>query len=223
MSDSDYFDELLADAERSLTRIRMNLDDLGYEFLDPNPIVFADETDKAVLNNLESRWGTLPLFYKEWYRRFRNVDFSQASSQLFASEPCDVAGLGLNMTLVFRDIKSSLILRDELAVSEMEVSRERNGKEQHFMPTGAIASNCEPKGVWLPDATIDPVLFNDGGGPITFTTELRMAIAGCGFPFWVHLFKRRIISLPLKFGPAWKKIEPALRRGAPPIGCRIYN
>src|SRR5262245_50798203 len=91
----------------------------------------------------ERQCGEVPLLYRRWYERIGRVDFSQAREQLLGVRVGPTSGLGLNCSLIFLDLPAALSTAAEV---------ESDARPGIFVPTGAYASNCEPKGVWVPDS-----------------------------------------------------------------------
>jgi hypothetical protein len=210
MQQSSEVDSFINICQRNLLALRQALSDLGYQFARPaGPLQPADDADRAMVADAERRFGELPFLLRRWYDTFRYVDFSQAPDQLqFGSLP--VSGLGYNITLVFVELERCVRFRDELRASGIAVEREREGKS--LLPLGTFASNCEPKGVWLPDHSTDPVIYDDGAGPVSLSDELRAAFQSGGFPFWDRMFRKRRFVSPLGFAPKYLELRETLRR-----------
>jgi hypothetical protein len=202
--------------EAALRQLAINLMGLGYEFEnEAGPLGFT-ESD-ALVEALEERFGELPAAYRAFYQTFCFVDFRQAGHQLH-SQGSEVSGLGLNCPLVFEPLYKIDGMRAELA--ECGVPIESEGR--CFLPTGGSASNCEPKGVWVPSRVLDPVLFDEGAGPVSLIEEVRDAILAGGFPFWMSLLRRSRHTSPLGFSPPYAELLPRLLRGIeqpPPISA----
>lgn len=201
--------QLVKRCEPALARLHANLCELGYEFANPSgPISHASGTDVLLLGELEEKYGAFPLLFRSWYQTFRYVDFRQSERQL--TQPgSPVSGLGLNCPLVFVALVDMEMLRTDLKQCGYNVGR---GSES-FLPTGAMASNCEPKGVWVPSSDIDPVLYDEGAGPISFATEVEMALRAGGFPFWYNIYRKARHISPLGHSPAFPIIFPKLVQG----------
>jgi hypothetical protein len=175
-------DSFIRNSMHNLQALQANLTRIGYRFVRAaGPFQFADDQDRAVIGNVEEQLGHIPLLVRRWYETFRYIDFSQDPAQ-FHDASALVAGLGYNLSLVFREIESCIQLRDELRRSGIVIDRGEG--DNRLLPFGSSASNCEPKGVWLPDHTVDPILYDDGNGPVSFSAELRTAFRSGGFPFW---------------------------------------
>lgn len=204
-------DSFLDTCKHNLLTLQENLSNLGYRFLNTSgPLHFADRADCDAIAATQQRFGTIPLLIRRWYQTFRSVDFSQDPRQL--RDPTSaVGGLGYNVTLVLRDINWCTSFRDELIVSGVMVERE--AEHTHLLPFGTFASNCEPKGVWIPDDSVDPAIYNDGGGPVLFSDELRVAFRSGGFPFWDCMLSRRRFTSPLGFSPQYRILRELLRQG----------
>ena len=207
ISDVERF---LQTTKNNLIELERNLIELSYRFADTDgPVQLADAFEQSLVDDLEMREGRLPALYRHWYTMFRSVDFTQAPEQRESPNAESVAGLGLNCPLVFLDLNSCLRLREQLSRSGVRV-RDPDGNV--LIPTGGSASNCMPKGVWVPDSAIDPVLYDEGAGPVTMATEVHSAFAAGGFPFWDRLFRRRRFSSPLKNTPTFRELKPILTR-----------
>lgn len=202
-------------AHSNLIALRTNLLEIGYLFSNPNEVIVrAERCDCDKLNRLEEQHGPLPLILRAWYQTFRCINFSQAESQLFAPDPINsVVGLGYNGVLVLQDIDSAIEMRNQLRRTGIATDRNDEQSQRYLFPTGAIASNCCPKGVWLPDQCVDPVLYDDGGGPVTFSDELKNALDSGGFPFWRKVSMRKQITLPIKHQPKYLDIYDRLKNG----------
>ena len=120
------------------------------------------------------------------------------------------SGLGCNITLVFRDLRWCLNFREELRAKCKLMSRE--SLDRSFLPTGGIASNNEPKGIWLPSGSPDAPLYDDGAGPVFFSEEIRVALRAGGFPYWEQMFKRRRVSSHLGFCAKLPELRKVLHR-----------
>lgn len=110
---------------------------------------------------------------------------------------------------MFPEIAYCIRYEGELRQSGRVIKRE-DGK--NFLPLGTFAFNCEPKGVWLPDQSVDPVLYDGGRGPVSLSEELRTVFSSGGFPFWAHMFRRRAFVSPLGFSPKYPELREALRK-----------
>ena len=210
-------DDFLQRCSHNLRTLQSNLVGIGYHFLRPNgPFQLANDQDREAIGEAEKRFGQLPTLLRRWFETFRYVDFSQDSKQ-FDDRSVPLAGLGYNMALVFPEIGYCIQYQGELSQSGRVVRRE-DGK--HFLPFGTFASNCEPKGVWLPDHLIDPILYDDGGGPVSFSQELRNVFATGGFPFWRtctggggSYLRWGSVQSTLSFATHWCKIWSRSRTG----------
>lgn len=200
-------DSFLQRVEVALVELEAALRDLGYRFENPNGPVQFHESQVALdkLDSIRANYGHLPVLFERLYTRFREVDFSQHPAQLLEPNSDPVAGLGLNCSLIFLRLEDSAARLKDIASQPNSGTYFR--EQSHFIPTGGIASNCTYKGIWVPDASMDPVLFDDGGGPITLSCELANAIRAGGFPFWKHLFTKRRFSSPIRNTPHASVIE----------------
>jgi len=196
-------------ASDNLSALKQNLVELDYRFAQTEPIQYTNDADCGELAKLEESVGPLPLLFRSWYRTFRRIDFSQEYEQLKTPNPSPVAGLGQNCVLVFLDIPSAHAMRAKLTEENALPKKD----SLYFFPSGEFASNCEPKGIWLPDASIDPPLYNDGNGAITLSTELAHAFAADGFPFWPPLLKRGLRHHGFPNTPRLDEIHHHLCRG----------
>lgn len=200
-------DNFLHSCSHNLRIMQSNLVGIGYYFLRPSgPFQPANDQDREVIREAERRFGQFPLLLRRWYETFRYVDFSQDSNQ-FEDRSLPIAGLGYNMALMFPEIEYCIQYQSELRQSGSGVSRECGN---NFLPFSTFASNCEPKGVWLPDGSVDPIIYDDGGGPVSFSQELRTIFATGGFPFWEHMFRKRRFVSPLGFSPNYPELRNAL-------------
>lgn len=193
--------------EHNLQRLQENLAFLGYQFASlDGPFVFAEACDRAALANLEKLCGPLPLLYRSIFSRFRFIDFRQSQQQLLEPSDMEVAGLGLNCSLVFLPV----VPAGDTTEKPMPVERVGG---RYFIPTGGVASNCSAKGVWLPDSSADPILYDDGGGPVTMAGEIECAVQAGGFPLWENLTAKRLFTSPIANTPAYRKLLPILIQG----------
>lgn len=150
LTDIAGVEHFLENARHNLLALQSNLMELGYEFANARGAVqLADEEAKQAVLTLEQRKGELPALYRKWYESFRCVDFTQQDSQLRDSTGHRLAGLGLNCPLVFIDIGASMDLQEELEGYSVHI---RNAKGQELIPIGGSATNCDPKGVWIPNS-----------------------------------------------------------------------
>ena len=193
----------------NVKELRANLTGIGYQFArSDGPVQFANEGNREIIADCERSLGELPFLVRRWYETFRYVDFSQDARQ-FQDRSASAGGLGLNVTLVVLEIEKCIEFRQTLKQSGTVVDREHR---QTFLPFGTFASNCEPKGVWLPDSATDPVIYDDGGGPVLFSQELRNAFRSGGFPFWEHMYRKPVVLSSLGFAPNYPGFREELRR-----------
>lgn len=207
---SKYVHRFFEWADIAMQQLKDNLLSLGYEFrCRGEPFQFSDSD--LLIVDVERRFGQLPIAYKALYRKFCFIDFRQSDSQLH-DHGSKVGGLGLNCPLVFAPVTRIEKMRAEIVrCGGIIVSDRRN-----FLPTGSAASNCEPKGVWVPSSDIDPVLFDEGAGPVTLMDEIRNAILAGGFPFWKFMFRRSRHTSPLGFSPPYPNLLPYLLHNIEP-------
>lgn len=211
-----------ADCERfvtrskaALSRLAQNLSALGYAFANSGgPLQFAQPADIQALERLAASHGPLPKLYEHWYRTFRCVDFSQHPSQLEQAGHL-LSGIGLNCPLVFLDLLECTALRDHLGQLGLQVSTPDG---RWLMPTGTAASNCDPKGVWIPADSLDPELYDEGAGSVTMSVEITNAIEHGGFPFWQQCLRRGLTASPLGFTPDYQRVRPLLLSGVTLVG-----
>ncbi len=221
----DVAKEFVDRSYTNLQTLRDTLVNLGYQFLRPESVlVDATSADVEKLNSLERQWGELPVLVRTWYERIACVDFRQDETQLYASadEPnpvgSDVEGLGCNCVLVFLRLSECLELRERLFFEEgVETSVDVSNDEEFFLPLGGCASNNDPKGLWLPNRAFDGVLYNDGGGDVTFANEVRRAIECGGFPFWQAVSKKRRFHSPVGHVPNYQALLPILTNALRPV------
>ena len=184
--------EVVDRAYWNLSLLARRLTEMGYEFANPTAVlVLASPGDRARVADVEATQGRLPMILEAWYAKIGSVDFSQAEEQLAGSRSAEggVAGLGMNAVLVIHSPAAALRLQKELQREESETVEE-GASHGSFFPIGGCASNCEPRGGNLPSSRFDDVIYNDGGGDITFVDELRSAFRWGGFPFWRHKVER---------------------------------
>jgi len=212
--------------ERSLANLKVlrhKLEDLGYEFEQGDKALVEATTDDSIqVHALEEAQGTLPEVLRAWYRRIRSVDFAQSTNQLRGIGQVgsgQVAGLGVNPVLVFLSISDLLPLQRDIGEERTSLGRGDlcGAKGGRFLPLGGMASNCEPKGVCLPSRSVDPVLYNEGFGDVTFVDELRLAFTWGGFPFWRNLIERPKKLRPVGVVPQFASILPELTKDLVPI------
>jgi hypothetical protein len=210
IKNSTGIDQFIEIARHNLIALQANLLELGYEFANSlGAVQLADERSKKAVHSLEQQFGELPVLYRKWYESFRCVDFSQKSSQLRDATGHRMSGLGLNCPLIFLDIDTCVRLRHEI---EGHGVRIQNEKGQKIIPFGSAATNCDPKGIWVPDSTMDPIIYDEGAGPVTMAQEVVAAFTAGGFPFWKKMFGRRRFTSPIGVAPAYQEILAALLR-----------
>lgn len=198
-------------AVTNLLQIEANLQKLGYKFANQHGAVGQlTVSANPALEKLRQAYDKVPDLLCVWYDRVEYVDFSQDKAQL--SEPSDnpVAGLGLNCTLVFGSLSTVCERQTMLEVNGISCKK---GEGCEFFPLGTFASNCMPKGVWLPDGANDPIIYDAGAGPVTMSDEIIQSIRAGGFPFWEQMFSKRRISSPIPNTPRYPDILPALLEG----------
>lgn len=207
--------DFLSLVRQNCEQLERNLKAVGYEFRSDNPLV-VDSPSSSELDLLPQ---PVPMLTRAWYACFESLDFRQADSQ--AGSEGVLGGLGQNCPLYFLSLRESM--RFAVGLAEEQESDDfvywegRPGRTASFLPTGTWASNSEPKGVYLPDASFDPLLYNDGAGWVTLGGELRNAFRWGGFPRW-----RRIIEAPMRLPPArpfpdFGALLPELMKGIEPL------
>src|SRR5882724_7337045 len=208
INDITDIDRFIEFARHNLLALQANLTGLGYRFAaSTGGVQLADDEAEKMIRILEKRFGQLPALYRKWYESFACVDFSQDPTQLRDSSGEKLAGLGLNCPLVFLDINSCLRLQKSLEGAGVHT---RHGNTLELLPFGGSASNCEPKGVWVPNAALDPIIYNEGAGPVTMSQEIIAAFEAGGFPFWRNMYRRGRFTSPLGVAPAYQDILPLL-------------
>lgn len=210
-------DEFVRRAYASLGRLRTHLLDLGYEFENVDGVLTeAAPSSASQLDQIEADQGLLSVVLRAWYERIGSVDFRQAAHQERGdgeSGKNALAGLGMNTMLLVLPPSGALDLQAQLLAEEGALKAgEARAVEQPFWPIGGFASNCEPRGLYLPAMGLDSAIYDDGRGDVTFADELREAFRWGGFPLW-----RRLIERPNSLGragePAFQRILPELRDG----------
>jgi len=215
MSVTSQVAEFVGQCLHNLRVLQANLTTLGYQFSAPSPLSEGGRTNQATIVELRATYSSLPAIVEEWYGRVNSVDFSQHPQQLNSEIDVAVAGLGLNPVLVFLDLPSCLAFKRDLIQEGVRLKSDDGTQE--ILPSGGVASNCTPKGFWLPDGSTDPVLYDEGFGPITFSQELSKAFAAGGFPFWAARSRKRRPSSPLRHGPRFLELLPRLVEGLVPV------
>lgn len=206
--DTDSVNRFIEDVRYNLVTLEGNLKTLGYNFANQNGAVqLASVSSLAALRSFERRFGIVSILFKCWYEAFHCVDFTQSNSQLYSTNGERLAGLGLNCPLIFLDIDTCFRTFQDMGIAD-QIASQKNGKT--FIPIGGAASNCDPRGIWVPDTGIDPNLYDDGAGPVTMYAEVKVAIEAGGFPFWMKMFSRRRFTSPLGVTPDYKNILPVL-------------
>ena len=209
----------------SLGRLESNLLRLGYRFANGDGAIrcLTAGTNLA-LQRLKEQYTDLPQLFVAWYDRVEYVDFRQERTQLLERSDEIVAGLGLNCTLVFESLSRVQQLQDDLESLGHGCRNEAlQETPRTFIPTGVCASNSTPKGVWLPDRSNDPVLYDAGAGPVTMASEITRSLRAGGFPFWKEMFSRRRFRSPIPNTPRYPEILPQLMEGvAVPVLCFGY-
>lgn len=202
-------DEFLDFCEHNFRVLADNLTSLGYRFRNSNgPLGLPGYTRDELSSKIEKSQLSSSLLLK-WYSRFQYVDFAQCEDQMYDAEAKPICGLGYNLVFRVVDLDSCFKLRGVLAENGFRVFA--NGKT--LLPFGAYASNCEAKGVWMPPDDFDPVIYNEGNGPVTFSQELIDAFACGGFPFWDRLTSRRRIRSPIGHYPDYQELKSILTKG----------
>lgn len=239
--------EVLNRTERNLRRIRDRLGDLGYAFDDPDEVLRSPtDSELALLDELEARYGTFPIFYRSWFERFGSVDFSQSEEQLacegIAPPPAPfIFGLGSHLVLIVQSLERALDARAQMLAEEVEGGTPESADADGFpILFGSVRSNCEPRGIFLPDPSIDDVTChlskegwfdedereqklrvhfadayldeNDG-----FVSELRRSFSWGGFPFWRPALESSGFYSPCEYKPNYAAILPVLQDGLEPI------
>ncbi len=200
-------EQFLVRCKYNIQQLHINLINVGYRFLrSDTPYQFATERDKRLVAQCERQYGIFPDLLRRWYEIFRFVDFRQATDQ-YNDGSTPVGGLGLNLTLVFLELDKCVEMRESLVRNRFAIT---NAASQQFLPLGSFASNCEPKGTWLPDKIVDPQIYDEGNGPITFSEELRRAFRSGGFPFWEQMYRKPIVLSPLGFAPNYPQLLDSL-------------
>ena len=199
----------------NMLRIEVNLRRLGYVFANPQgPVQLAPGGANTALIELQQRIGQLPDLFIALYSRAKCIDFSQDKRQLLDRQDHPVAGLGLNCTLVFESISTAPERQATLEGNHFSCMKPSGDL---FFPLGTYASNSQPKGVWLPDTSIDPVIYDAGAGPVTMSKEITLALRAGGFPFWGHMFAKRRVTSPIQNMPQYRGILPSLMEGVVPM------
>ncbi len=225
--------EIVLRARSNLRTLHARLLELGYEFAEPDAaLVDAGPDTLAQIEQIEQELGALPLIARVWYGTLASVNFQQAESQLCCSggvlyppEAPDIFGLGSHSVLIFQSLPrcreqyQAMLAeeaqeRDAHAMADDDAQDELESADaEPFLPLGAWASNCEPKGFSLPCAGVDAVLYNDGGGDFHFVDELRSTFQWGGFPFWQWAVKRGDFYAPCHYRPNFAKLLPVLKEG----------
>jgi hypothetical protein len=224
--------ELVRRVRLNLRTLHCRLQELGYQFADPEASLL-DATECAIdkVREVERQLGVFPLLARVWYQTFDSVDFRQAESQLrvydYGIRPPagpDIFGLGSHPVLIFQGLdRCNEQLRQMDAEEEKHLQAVKEwgpeyqpldeGPSGPFLPLGGWASNCEEKGFRLPCLGIDGVLYNDGGGDTYMADELRRAFQWGGFPFWQWAFKKADFYAPYQYRPNIEKLLPILKEG----------
>lgn len=208
-------DAFLDAVHANLSALEANLRSLGYRFARPEgPYRVADRAAIDRVGELERRHGPIPPLVRGLYSRFESINFAQDPGQLHGPPGDPVAGLGWHCPLVYAGIDSCLRMAAE-GIAPRSPEAEAAGRT--FIPTGGYVSNCDPVGFWTPDATIDPVIYDEGLGPITLSRELTLVFHAGGFPFWKHMFRRGTPPSPLPVSPDYGAILPVLKRNLLPL------
>lgn len=211
MVESNWIRDFVEVAIANLVRIESNLRKLGYDFDNKEgPIKQIGHGTNQELNRIRQQYNCVPEFLVAWYDRVEYVDFTQHMEQLLEPSDHPVAGLGLNCTLVIKSLESVCELQ---TMVELDGFKCKNVDGKDFIPFGSYSSNSTPKGVWLPDSDIDPVIYDDGAGPIRMSREIAHSINSGGFPFWASMFSKRRFSSPILNVPKYHEIKPELFAG----------
>ncbi len=223
-------EEIVRRAQLNLRILHARLLELGYEFADPeNSLVDAPPNAEADIETVERELGMLPLIARKWYATLASVNFCQSEKQrVFWQEvhpPAgpDIFGLGSHPVLIFQSLSSCRQQLQQMTIERQEHVRQMKEKVLerpyetnrvgHFLPLGGCASNCEPKGFWLPCEAVDGVIYDDGDGDTYFVDELRLAFRWGGFPFWQWGLKKPDFYSPYEYRPNFEKLLPLLKEG----------
>jgi hypothetical protein len=223
-------EEIVRLAQLNIRTLHARLLKLGYEFADPeNALVDAPPNAEAAIESVERELGVLPLIARKWYSTLASVNFCQSEKQRAywqAVRPPagpDFFGLGSHPVLIFQSLTSCRQQLQEMAIERQEHVRQMNenvwegpyetNKVRQFLPLGGWASNCEPKGFWLPGEAIDGVIYDDGDGDTFFVDELRLAFQWGGFPFWQWGLEKSDFYSPYEYRPNFQKLLPILKEG----------
>ncbi|MCA8996845.1 MAG: hypothetical protein KDA80_07665 [Planctomycetaceae bacterium] len=167
-------------AMQNLQLIKIELDSLGYRFLNPDAaLVPALPSALDDLGRFEAERGSLPIILKAWYTVFHSIDFRQSPEQIIGKDNNSISpvdGLGFNCDLLFMPFLN--------CVDNCRSSFRPHTRGGSFLPTGSCGSNYDPKGMNFPTKRFDDVFYNDGSGDVLFTSDMRFVITCCGFPYW---------------------------------------
>ena len=210
-NDSLQLRDFVETAIGNLEQIEANLRKLGYRFSNKRGAIgrIPSGTNQE-LARLKQKYESVPSLFFALYDRVEYIDFTQEKNQL--SEPCGevVAGLGLNCTLIFESLAKTEELQTLIEENGFRCE-DADGKE--FIPIGSYASNSMPKGIWLPNSSNDPIIYDAGAGPVSMGSELTRAIQAGGFPFWSKMFAKRRFTSPIPNTPKYLDILPVLMEG----------
>lgn len=221
--------EVVRRAAANLRTLHTRLTGLGYQFSDPSSaLVEAGPDADAILQKIESEFGTLPLIARVWYGNIASVNFGQAEEQRVyrgsdwkPPMKSDISGLGSHPALVFQSLERGKAMWHQLREENDEYHRDAAAGGHpdafavfgRFLPLGSWASNCEPKAFPTPCPGIDAVIYNDGGGDRYFVDELREAFRWGGFPFWQWSLENPEFASSMEYRPNFAKLLPVLREG----------
>ncbi|MFN7732512.1 MAG: hypothetical protein ACK5OB_11460 [Pirellula sp.] len=210
-NDTQQMRDFVEAAIANLIQIEGNLLKLGYKFAnEQGAIKRIPPNTNSGLAELKHEYEQLPDFFVAWYDRIEFVDFSQHEGQLIEPSENPIAGLGLNCTMVFGSLSTR---RERQTTLEATGFQCKTADGNVFVPLGTYASNSMPKGLWLPDNSRDPIIYDAGAGPVSMIEEITRAIRAGGFPFWEVMFTKRRISSPIPNTPRYRDILPALLEG----------
>lgn len=199
-------------AADNFERLVANLMRMGYKFHSPSPFVrLAQRPASVVQSGVDEH---LPLLLREWYSVIAHVDLRQDVEQM-RDPTSDLVSLGFNCTAVFLSYDEGRRMTDEddLTPLDYDVEPPRPVRGSPFVCLGAFASNCEPIGYWAERDPFDPIVYDDGGGPVSMADHVRDVLRWGGFPLWESMVLTPERGPILRLHPDFPRLLSSLRRG----------
>lgn len=199
-------------ATHNFERLVENLSGVGYRFCAERP--FARRVGPRDRSQDRALAPRMPLLMREWYCRIERVDLRQDPEQMY-DDQSHLISLGYCATAVMLPFDEGRRMAEEEELTPMDYDSEppRPARDSAFVCLGAFASNCDAIGYWVESVPFDPIIFDDGAGPVTMADHIRHIFEWGGFPLWKHMILTPERAPVLEAHPDFPKLLPALRRG----------